>query len=138
MVLALTGLACPRIYAWLALMSVSLLGFSPLICAQNQPTLSSGQNAANPPEPAVTRESLVAIILNRTQVIDAVPVLQVPRLGPVIHISEFEKLGLVDPKIRIAIRGDEDYVPLNRVKGIEVEFDARKLELKIQADVAET
>jgi outer membrane usher protein len=105
------------------------------ITPQRQAQSATISNEVASPAPAMTTESLVAIILNRTQVIDAVPVLQVPRLGPVMHITEFEKLGLVDPKIRIAIRGDEDYVPLNRVKGLEVEFDARKLELKIQADV---
>lgn len=118
------------------MLSSTLLGTSVGSYGQSLQQSPSSSTERAEASPGVTRESLVAVILNRTQVIDAVPMLQVPRLGPVIHITEFEKLGLVDPKIRIAIRGDEDYVPLNRVKGLEVEFDARKLELKIQAEVA--
>ena len=65
-------------FRWMALLGYLMLASQ----------LSYAQGAV---ENNVNREGLATVFLNRTQIAEAMPVLLVPRLGPVLHIDDFEK-----------------------------------------------
>jgi outer membrane usher protein len=89
-----------------------------------------------PPDAKLLRDTVVSVSINGHPVIPSVPVVEVPGLGFAIGKSDYDTLGLHAARPWMAVRGEEEYVVLNRVKGLSLAFDSQKLALAMQADVS--
>jgi outer membrane usher protein len=80
-------------------------------------------------------DTVVSVSINGHQVIPSVPVVEVPGLGFAIALSDWESLKLHAAKPWLAVRGEVDYVILDRVKGLAVTYNPRTLAIALQADL---
>lgn len=79
------------------------------------------------------RETIVSVSINKQPVAAAVAVLEVRGLGIVLPHSDFRTLRLDPAQTPIAIRREDEYVPLSRIAGVTASINERTLELEISA-----
>jgi outer membrane usher protein len=118
-----------RLIASLACAAGILLGAGPPVFAQSGPTVLSA-------DAKLLRDTVVSVSINGHPVIPSVPVVEVPGLGFAIGKADYDTLGLHAARPWMAVRGEEEYVVLNRVKGLSLSFDAQQLALAMQADIS--
>lgn len=80
-------------------------------------------------------DSVASIRINGVLTDLTVPIVSVEGLGFLVSKSDFVKLGFTSVRPLFVIRGEEDLVALQRIAGLAVSFDSKKLELAIIAPI---
>jgi outer membrane usher protein len=80
------------------------------------------------------RETLASVSINGSFVAGNMQLLEVDGLGLVMSSRDYQRLRLANVKIPEVVRGDEDWVALNRLKGVKVTLNQRTLSLELTAE----
>ena len=97
--------------------------------------LSGAAFLPNKGRAALITDSVASIRINGVLTDLTVPIVSVEGLGFLVSKLDFVKLGLTSVRPLFVIRGEEDLVALQRIAGLAVTFDAKKLELSIIAPI---
>jgi outer membrane usher protein len=79
------------------------------------------------------RETLASVTINGKLVADNMQLLEVAGLGLLMSGRDYQRLRLANVKIPEVVRRDEDWVALNRLKGVKVLLNQRNLALELIA-----
>jgi outer membrane usher protein FimD/PapC len=85
--------------------------------------------------PTAIQDYAAQIRVNGAKTDFIVPVVYVKGLGWLMAMDDFRKLGLVNLKPSLVVRGQEELVSLERTRGVGVLFDERRLELTVNVSV---
>jgi outer membrane usher protein len=115
-------------------MQNALLPLCVLAALQSQAVLAQDAPTRYSSNPAI-RETLASVTINGLVIAENMPLLDVNGLGLLMSRKDYEKLRMANAKIPEVTRGPEDWVALNRVKGMTVTLNQRTLALDLSATV---